>query len=440
MRILLLFIPQNNIDIWPIIEVGDFLLEGKMPFRDFEAHWLEHFFPPLTWYFFYITAILGNNCYSIKFFYIMFDFLSIYLLYKTGNLLFGDSKKTYILTCFYAYSPFIFLGFGLHGAHEIVTVAFTLLTIFYFLKEKYSLSYLFMSIGFMHTLFPVYLIVPFFLYLHAQKKLKKIITFIPILICTFIVISLPFFILIFEDYVIYLFQLFQRTSFSAPIQFLYFPLFDVGFSFNIFGNTINITVWMIIQFLTIFSLFLVFYFKRKIDSEEKLFGCIVCFFSVLTILTRSYSPRTYLFLFPPLTIYLLQNTNSCAFSITKIKETQKRQNLRFITLNIAVFIVYMMINFVFIVEFNEDLLFFMILFVYMIIWGVFILNHNFLSPLFLSYIWLFNTSFSFLIAWYHYYYAEEFTGLIIVIINLILLGYTFNMIKSNWELNIERKI
>lgn len=125
----------------------------------------------------YIYALGGYELFNMKVFNILFHLLSCFFLYKTSRLIFTDYSVSKILLILYGLNP-ISIYFNASGRKEPFFILIVTLSIYYtykaILKRKFSLYLIaFLSIlatGMFRTIFPIFLIISFGLYLFLNKK------------------------------------------------------------------------------------------------------------------------------------------------------------------------------------------------------------------------------------------------------------------------------
>jgi len=98
----------------------------------------------------------------------LFFMASAVVMYRIGRATGLSEKNSKILTAFWISSPLLFFSQFIFGQHDIITVFFTLLGTFYYLKKNRALFVLFFGISMTFKYFPFFVFVP--LLLLAEKK------------------------------------------------------------------------------------------------------------------------------------------------------------------------------------------------------------------------------------------------------------------------------
>lgn len=136
--------------------------------------------PPMTYW---ITAlsykIFGVTPFAARFFLQLSILLQIYLIFRIGKLLLGNSRSAFMAAMLYASFPVVIIG-GRALTTDSYLMTFVLLALFYwfsYLKSRNNgfliATYLFLGLGFL-TKGPVVLIVPAVLWIfHLYQKGKR---------------------------------------------------------------------------------------------------------------------------------------------------------------------------------------------------------------------------------------------------------------------------
>jgi hypothetical protein len=433
-RILLIFI---KFDINEFLVAADFFealrIDGTPIYETHLSFIPPQLYPPLFYYLAYILFYLGGTFLSMKIFWLIFDFLSVVLIYKIGNEMFFSKKKRDLYLNLYLLCPFVFLFTSLRGLGEIITIFFMLGSFFYFIKEKYYFAYIFLSLGILYGLFPIIMIIPYFLFLlnKKDKKLKNILTFFPVFILLFLLLSIPFFLTYGIDYLNHLFLIINRSEFSIGF-YLELPAYidQEIYSINILGVSIGISIYRLLLIsIIVFSTFL-FIFRFKIDSNEKLNLSMVFFLIIFPIIGKSFHFRNLVSLIPFLLLFLLSNQPLKTLNTREINKASMWQVITFSIGNLVILIVYSL-NYIIINEFSYTReAFYVILIIYCIVWGFFLLVQNLTKLLYLEGLILFYCFF--LIFFIVYGYTGTYL-LIFLLLYILISIFTLYVIFKNWN-------
>ncbi|MGQ4872930.1 MAG: hypothetical protein ACP6IY_02540 [Promethearchaeia archaeon] len=429
----LLFI-KFNIDEFAIAQWW-FSTYDELGLGIYEFHRLYffgHTYPPLFYYFPYFLYFAGGTYLTMKLTWFAFDFLSYYYIYKIGNNLFISELKRNLLNYLYLLCPYVFILTAMRGLGETITLFFILSSFYYFIREKFFYFSIFLSLGILYGLFPIFMIIPYFLYLINFKKnlLKGILTFFPVFILSFIIISLPFFITYREDYINDLLLIIFRKDYSIGFHKI-FPDLDL-FNISLGEFELIVSLFNIIQIIIIISSLLLFIIKYKIKSTRDLISCIVYFFILVPILVQSFHFRLLFWLIPFLIIFLLyqQNIELNPDLIRKFKQNFKVQIFGFLILNLSILIIFIILllnN----PEFGfSRISFYIILLIYCLIWGFFLIPLNLTKFLILQ---IFILFYCFYLYFFIFFGGNEpyslFFFFLYCIITILVLKYIFNILK-----------
>ncbi|MHA1440026.1 MAG: hypothetical protein ACTSPD_20970 [Promethearchaeota archaeon] len=425
--------------------------EGIPFYETHRTYYPGHQYFPLFYYHVYLLYYMGGTYLAMKFLWFLFDILCFIYMYKISNEFFiennlGDNffelkKRRDICLYLYILCPFLFLLTALRGLGEVITLFFILSSFYYFLKEQYILSYIFLTLGTLYGFFPILLIIPYFLFLINNKKggVKKIIIFFPIFISIFLLISIPFIINYKSEYFEDLISIIFRSKYSIGFYNVLPEFFNsIIFDFEIFGFQIDISVYLIFQIIVIVISMILFLFFFKINNARQLIAATLYFFLLVPLLSKSFHFRL---LFWAIPFFLLFLINEDDFS--EIIKEEHKFNFNFKTQLITFIIGNFIILTIFFINVLSDPIFgfsrvsfYIILFIYCIVWGFFLLFLNLLKILILE-IWiLFYCFFLYFFIFYGYYGIYLLYFLLIYEIICIL---TFLFIFKNWNL-IERDL
>ena len=119
--------------------------------------------------------------------------LSVYLVYILGQLLFKNEATALISAFIFSIDGLVFVQSRI-GMNDVYLVTFVLVSLFFFLKDKYLLSAVFLGIS-MATKWPgIYLLGVYIILLFLRKKFVKILLFIIIPVMIYLVSYTPYFL------------------------------------------------------------------------------------------------------------------------------------------------------------------------------------------------------------------------------------------------------
>ncbi len=390
-------------------------------------------YPPLFYYIAYILFFLGGSYLSMKLFWLIFDFLCLIFVIKIAKIMLNSKKKRALFVYLYLLCPFIFLLTSLRGVGEIITLFFILSSFYYFIKEKYVFSYIFLSLGILYGFLPVLMCIPYFLFLinQKEKKFKKILVFLPIFIIIFLMTSLPFFLIYGQEYLNDLALIINRSDYSIGF-YLELPDFieQEIFHLEIFGFILSITIYRLILIsVVIISIFL-FIWKLKVNSKEKLVISTIFYMILLPFLAKSFHFRNLIFLVPFLLLFLLSKNSLKEINLERIRKNTIWQLITFSICNIVILVLFVINVFQsYDYSFSRES-FYIVFILYCILWGFLLLIEGLMSILFLEGFLLFYSIF--LLFFIVYGYVGIYL-LIFLIIYIIISFYTFSIIFKNWN-------
>jgi len=162
---------------------------------------------------------------------LMFSLGCIYLVYLIGRKVFNE--KIALLSAFFvAFNP-VFLFYSSSILTGIPSLFFSLLGIHLFIKNRYFLAGLFVSLSFMTRFLQLFVLIPMVFILYKKKRLKKIIN----LSYGFLIILVPYLVLnifLYKNPIYpFLLQVFMSKYtgwvFNEPLSFYFINLFKENF-------------------------------------------------------------------------------------------------------------------------------------------------------------------------------------------------------------------
>lgn len=174
---------QNNQNLWNY--------NTKPPAGHFYV-W-EH--PPLASEMMALFMKLFNNTdvFIIRLPSVLLGTLSIYLVYLLGNILFKNKDLSLISAALFSIDGLNFVQ-SRTAMLDIYLVTFILLSLIFFLKQRFYLSALFLGLALGSKWTAVYLVVIFLILLYTQKRLSKIVPFLLVVPLIYLALYIPFFL------------------------------------------------------------------------------------------------------------------------------------------------------------------------------------------------------------------------------------------------------
>ena len=141
-----------------------------------------------SWY----SLILPSSILEIawwKFLIVLIYSFSVILIYKIANLMSRNNELSLFVARIFATSPLVIFSVFIFGSYDIFCVFFTLLGIFYLMKENSKLFLFFSSVAASFKYFSILIALP--LLLSKEKNIKKALLSI---FCIFLICFFQFFI------------------------------------------------------------------------------------------------------------------------------------------------------------------------------------------------------------------------------------------------------
>jgi len=288
------------------MEMSSFLFKGINPYETNNEFFYKY--PPLFHYFINFFGLLSNFTYiGSKLMIFTFDILNILIIYKIGFIL-----KNKILglnaAFYYAFNPIILLQFY-NEVNEFVTLFFSLLAIYFILKNKYIYSSVSLSLGISFKLYPIFFLIPIliFIYRNNEKNFFKILNYFILIIFIFILISLPFLIINPEIFILRLFIHINRMNQGDSITEQIPELLNL-FKTAIQIDGIKISYQFILQVCVLLIIYIFLFISKKQFIIEDLFvGIIIISFTLPLINYQIQLKYTNLISFPFLIFLIYAN-------------------------------------------------------------------------------------------------------------------------------------
>ena len=122
----------------------------------------------------YILSLISylpiNSLYSIKSVSVIFDIVCAVFGYKIGYLVTNNKQNASIIYCAILFAPTCFLNSGAWAQCDSIYTSFAIISIYYLLKEKFTLSFIFAGISFAFKLQFVFILPVYIIYYICKKK------------------------------------------------------------------------------------------------------------------------------------------------------------------------------------------------------------------------------------------------------------------------------
>ncbi|MGQ4872948.1 MAG: glycosyltransferase 87 family protein [Promethearchaeia archaeon] len=268
-------------------------------------------YPPLFHYFINFFGLITNFTYiGPKLMVFCFDILNIIIIYKIGISL---KNKTYGINAsfYYAFNPIILLQFY-NDVNEFVSLFFSLLAIYFILKNKLILSSISLTAGIAFKLYPIFFLIPIsiFIYRNYKRGFFKVISYFFTIIIVFTLISLPFLIInseiFFSRLLIHTNRMNKGDSITEQIPELS-NLFKIAFKID----GIEISYQFIIQVIVLSVIFFAFLIQKDQFTIKNLFIGIILISFILPLINYQIQLKyTNLISFPFLVFLIYENRKS----------------------------------------------------------------------------------------------------------------------------------
>lgn len=267
-----------------------------------------------------ILSFIGGNSllltlFFFKLFFVLINFLSLYLIYKISN-----SVKTVFL---YAWNPLILYEFALNGHNDVLIIFFTLLSLFYFLQQNkiknHILSWVFLLLSILTKFYTIIFLPIFFLIsLFKIKEKREKLFFSLITILTFIIIPIIFFLPFWNGIETFSGIKTQLSAssmiFTSPAILMFSSLlysFHINNYFNL-AQIIGKTIFIIFYCFVIIKLFLNHFIHNKLNKNDILKYSFFIYF-IFLITAVSWLMPWYFILLITLLILNFKNFSSFLF-------------------------------------------------------------------------------------------------------------------------------
>ena len=314
LKMLFLFLNTIPSDVVFYESTGWFLLHDVLPYQSFDPSsryfqitWsADHPNGPLNYLFYAaIIALLGNSVIAIKLPWLIAEIIISIYIYKIG-LLISTQKKALIAMLFYTLCmPSYYTGI-LTGCDELITGAFAIMALYYFLTKKELLAGVLLALGISYKLYPIFFLPAIMLYAKKNGEFAAFLRLCVMVLLTYVIVALPYLLICPEEFIEYNFGQVNRLitiSYGHYIQYSWFyqPIFTVG-------GFLSITPHLLFEALIMGGFFLrdlTHLQPNKKYSTTELFRACTYYVAMLPIISLSYNYRYLQWVLPLLVLYLL---------------------------------------------------------------------------------------------------------------------------------------
>ncbi len=236
-------------------------------------------YPAFYYYFMTLLGLMGiHSITALKFIYVSFSVINAYLSYKIYDLFDNGCNKNHrplLLPVFLFFFP-LHIFFSYHGDNDSVSIFFQLLAVYYFLKKSWNISALFLSLGIMFKIFPIFFLIPASVYFINTKKIKEGVRYWLLIGLLFLLMSMYFLVVSPNKY---LEGIFIQTR-RSPDGWGYTEVFPSFFDVPLFEILwFDIAGFFILSILSIGLVFL--FFLKYFKEPNKRAILVMSFFSLL---------------------------------------------------------------------------------------------------------------------------------------------------------------
>ncbi len=251
--------------------------------------------------------IFGYNVVGVRLGMIIIDMLCILFLYKLCieyqiKALKQNPEKarenSLIIIVVYTFFPTTLFIYS--GHPENLASLFLILGIYYYLKDNYILSGIFLSIGFQTEFYPIFCLIPIFAKMLSQRAYKKILKMVASFIIPFVIIELQFFLI---DPVNFLKSYLVQFSRSPTSLSLWENIYQNTTIWNLIslGNLISLSpvgITFLVFFIPYILIVVIYFKKHKESSVREVFAFISIFYLLFPVIFLSIFTRYLYFAFP----------------------------------------------------------------------------------------------------------------------------------------------
>lgn len=239
----------------------------------------------------YILSLISylpiNSLYSIKSVSVIFDIVCAVFGYKIGYLVTNNKQNASIIYCAILFAPTCFLNSGAWAQCDSIYTSFAIISIYYLLKEKFTLSFIFAGISFAFKLQFVFILPVYIIYYICKKKFS-IINFLLIPLVNLIT-AIPAILLgrdIKDILMIYLNQAQTYSNYSLKFPNIYYILVDNA-HLKYLGMILCVVAFAVILFIII---------DRKIKLDQKNILLLCCISVITATYFLPYMHERYMFM------------------------------------------------------------------------------------------------------------------------------------------------
>ncbi len=162
------------VDITYFVKASTFLVNGVNPYETNSDFFCKY--PPFFYYLITLFGLLTTFSYfGPKLMVVCFDSLNIIIIYKLGGIL-KDRNLGLNISILYAFNPIIIVSIY-HDVNEFITLFFTLVSVYYLILKKNIISSIFLALGIGFKLYPAFFLIPItaFIYKNSTNSQKGVI-------------------------------------------------------------------------------------------------------------------------------------------------------------------------------------------------------------------------------------------------------------------------
>ena len=255
----------------------------------------------VIWLLSYITSL--NGIADVNYFNVNIIFLSVLFILSSFYIYKINKKYVY----YFIFAPAVF--FSLFINWDMWAVLPTLVAIYYFDKEKYLVSGIFLAIAVSAKFYPIVLLLTIFAIFIKSKSYIKLVRYFSYVFLTYAAINLPYIIHDFAGW-----RYFFEFSFNRSIG--YGSLWE---ALNILGvNFSSLNLYYSIATISVFSL--IFYYYYKFSNSDKLYELAFLSVFAFTLFSKVYSPQYILWLTPLAVLALKDKVQIRVFILWQVLE------------------------------------------------------------------------------------------------------------------------
>jgi glycosyl transferase family 87 len=313
LKLAFLFLDVNPSDVQFYRYTGWFLFETALPYQSFNPDnfslfeiYLNSLHPngPLNYLFYaVIEAVFGYSVFAIKLPWLISEIIITVYIFKIGNLISSQQKAFLMALVYTLFIPCYYPGILL-GCDELITGAFAITALYYFLVKRPMISGLLLSLGIAYKMYPVFFLLPMLIYSKNNGQLKEFIKLCVVAAVTYLVLIFPYLLISPDEFIQYNFSQVNRLitiSYGYYVQdsWFYQPILEWDFF-------ISITPHLIFELLVVGGYFVWDFYKStktKKYTVKNLFRSLTYYTTMLPVISLSYNYRYFQWILPLILLY-----------------------------------------------------------------------------------------------------------------------------------------